>query len=110
MLTDFTPENGATRIVPFSHHLQRDPTRDAYPQEIPVTGKKGTVFLYHNGLWHRVAANTTSDQHRMLCLLSYIPPGVHRPPEEWPLVKREAYTQFPPRLQRLLERSVESMR
>jgi ectoine hydroxylase-related dioxygenase (phytanoyl-CoA dioxygenase family) len=107
MLTDFTPENGATRIIPFSHHVPRPPSRDAYPQEIPVTGKKGTAFLYHNGLWHRAAANTTSDQHRMLGLNFYIPAGVYRPPEEWPLIKREAYAQFPPRLQQLLERSLE---
>jgi ectoine hydroxylase-related dioxygenase (phytanoyl-CoA dioxygenase family) len=110
MLTDFTPENGATRIIPFSHHVQRPPTRDAYPHEIPVTGKKGTAFLYHNGLWHRAAANTTSDQHRMLASLFYIPASSYRPPEAWPHVKREVYAQFPQRLQQLLERAVEPIR
>ena len=29
------------------------------------------------------------------------------PPEEWPLVPQNLYAQFPPRLQQLLERSVE---
>jgi ectoine hydroxylase-related dioxygenase (phytanoyl-CoA dioxygenase family) len=107
MLTDFTAENGATKIVPFSHHLERPPARESYPQEIPVTGKRGSVFLYHNALWHRAGANTTSDQHRMLASLFYIPADIHRPPTNWPLLKRAVYARFSPRMQQLMERSVE---
>lgn len=107
MLTDGTPENGATRIVPFSHHTQRGPSRDSYPQEIPVTGKKGMAFVYHNGLWHRNGANTTTDQHRMFANVYYMPTWVHRPPGTWPLIKREIYETFPSRLQELVARSLE---
>ena len=107
MLTDGTPENGATRIVPFSHHTQRAPSRESYPQEIPVTGKKGSAFVYHNGLWHRTGANTTTDQHRMFANIYYMPMWVYRPPSTWPLVKRKIYDSFPPRLQELLVHSVE---
>ena len=107
MLTDSTPENGATRIVPFSHLTQRGPSRDSYPQEMPVTGKKGTVFVYHNGLWHRSGANTTTDQHRMLANVYYMPAVLYRGPTAWPLIKREVYETFSPRLQELTARSAE---
>ena len=41
MLTDFTVENGATRVVPFNHHTRRAPTLNrTYSQEIPVVGKR----------------------------------------------------------------------
>ena len=107
MLTDSTAENGATQIVPFSHHTQRSPSRDSYPQEIPVTGTKGTAFVYHNGLWHRSGANTTTDHHRMFANIYYTPMCIYRPPTAWPLVTREIYETFPPRLQELLVHSVE---
>ena len=108
MLRDATAENGATRIVPFSHHLQRGPTRPEYPQEIPVVGKAGDMFLYHNQLWHRSGANTTTDDYRNLANIYYIPGSLHRPPNSWPLVKRDVCQTFSPRLQELLARSVEA--
>ena len=109
MLTDFTAQNGATVVVPFSHHTRRPPTPNrTYPQEIPVLGKKGSVFVFHNGIWHRSGANTTRDGHRMAANILYIPWFINRPQEDWPLVKREIYEGFPPRLQELLVRSVEA--
>ena len=108
MLTDFTYENGATMIVPFSHHTRRSPTRAAYPQEIPVLGKKGSVCVFYDSLWHRSGANTTTDQHRMSANVFYLPWFIHRSDGQWPRVKRELYAQFPPRLQELLVRSVEN--
>jgi ectoine hydroxylase-related dioxygenase (phytanoyl-CoA dioxygenase family) len=108
MLTDFTVENGATRVVPFSHHTRRAPVPDrTYPQEIPVVGKKGSLLVFHNNLWHRSGANTTRDQHRMAMNTGYIPWFIDRPKETWPLVKREIHDQLSPRLQELLVRSVE---
>ncbi len=107
MLSDFTQKNGATAVVPFSHHSRRPPSRDHYPQEIPLVGKRGSVALFVNGLWHRSGANTTSDQHRMAASMFYTPEFLHRPRQGWPLVKRELYNKFPSRMQQLLARSVE---
>ena len=107
MLTDFTPHNGATTIVPFSHHSRRPPTQSEYPHELPLVGRKGSVAVFVNGAWHRSGANTTTDQHRMAANMFYIPGFLNRPRTGWPLVKREVYDQFTPRLQGLLERSVE---
>ena len=107
MLTDFTLENGATMVVPFSHHALRSPTQGSYPQETPVVGKKGSVFVFYDRLWHRSGANTSSDQHRMAANILYLPWYIHRSDEQWPRVKHEIYDQFPSRLQELLVRSVE---
>ena len=105
MLTDFTAENGATLAVPFSHHTGRAPARTAYPQEIPIIGKKGSVLIFDGRIWHRSGANTTSDQHRMAANMMYLPGSVDRG-GEWPLVSRERYKQFPPQLQAMLVQSV----
>lgn len=108
MLTDFTPENGATRVVPGSHLSGHSPSRDrAYSHEMPAVGKKGSVLMWHGALWHRNGPNTTVDRHRVGANVAYIPWVVHRPPEAWPLVRRELYEQFPDRLRQLLVRSVE---
>ena len=73
MLTDFTAENGATLAVPFSHHTGRPPGRNAYPQEIPIVGEKGSVLIFDGRIWHRSGANTTTDQHRMAANMMYLP-------------------------------------
>ena len=108
MLSDGSVENGATRIVPFSHHTRRGPRVLPMPPEVSIVGERGSLFVYHNGLWHAISANTTADQHRVFANAFYTPKFVHRPRRIWPLVKREVYDTFPPRLQELLARSAEN--
>jgi ectoine hydroxylase-related dioxygenase (phytanoyl-CoA dioxygenase family) len=108
MLTDFTADNGATRVVPGSHLSGRPPNREIrYLHEIPAVGKKGSVLIWNGALWHANGANATADQHRMGANLGYVPKFVHRPPEAWPLLRRALYDRFPEPLQQLLARSVE---
>ena len=66
MLDDFTPENGATRVVPESHTWGTRP-QDAladpmapHPQEVLVTGKAGTIAVMNAHAWHGGTANRTS--------------------------------------------------
>ena len=107
MLTDFTVENGATHVIPFSRHTGYGPQRKRYPQEIQVVGKQGSVFVFDDCSWHQSGANTSKDQHRMGANMLYQPSGDERPPEGWPLVKRPLYNEFPPLLQHVLRKSVE---
>ena len=107
MLTDFTEDNGATRMVPGSHLSGRMPREGDEAEEIPVTGKQGSVLIWHGAVWHRNGPNTSATRHRMGANVAYIPSFIHRPPDGWPLVERELYDRFPERLQQLLERSVE---
>ena len=60
-LCDFTPYNGATRIVPGSHRrpdLQRlSGNLEAHPDEMLLLGPAGTVFLFNGHLLHSGTLN-----------------------------------------------------
>jgi ectoine hydroxylase-related dioxygenase (phytanoyl-CoA dioxygenase family) len=79
MLTDFSAENGGTLIVPGSQKLPDNPSGDngidceaPHPNEINVTGKAGSVFLYDSRLWHSIAPNRSS-QPRVAISVRYAP-------------------------------------
>jgi len=69
MLDDFTPENGATRIVPGSHRWGQVPPPGMYqvhPQQQLVTGKAGTVVVMNAHMWHGGTANRTAAPRRAM--------------------------------------------
>jgi len=65
MLTDFTVENGATGIVPLSHRSGRKgPPPEITPDSDlirPVTGRRGSVAIWHGGAYHMSRPNTSTD-------------------------------------------------
>jgi ectoine hydroxylase-related dioxygenase (phytanoyl-CoA dioxygenase family) len=72
MLDDFTPENGALRVVPGSHKWNKRP-QDAlddpnaqHPQEQLVTGKAGDVVVVNAATWHGGTLNTTERPRRAM--------------------------------------------
>ena len=101
MLTDYTADNGATVVVPFSHHTRRPPTRANYPQEVPALGPKGSAFLMRPGVWHRRGENISRDEYRGTVNVFYLPRYIHRPKDTWPLVKQSVYERLPARLQEM---------
>ena len=69
MLDDFTPENGATRIVPGSHLWRRLPPADFFephPSEQLVLGKAGDVVIMNAHMWHGGTANRTPAPRRAM--------------------------------------------
>jgi ectoine hydroxylase-related dioxygenase (phytanoyl-CoA dioxygenase family) len=72
MLDDFTPENGATRLVPGSHRWGMTPQQaqvdvDApHPREILLTGRAGTVAVMNAHMWHGGTANRTAAPRRAM--------------------------------------------
>ncbi|HEV2352520.1 MAG TPA: phytanoyl-CoA dioxygenase family protein [Terriglobia bacterium] len=72
MLDDFTPHNGALRLVPGSHRWGKLPQQAladlvaAHPQEILITGAAGTVVVMNAHLWHGGTANRTAAPRRAL--------------------------------------------
>ena len=62
-LTDFTADNGATNVVPFTHTAGRPPRADrdyrefARALEMPA----GSVAFLHCALWHRRGTNVTGE-------------------------------------------------
>jgi ectoine hydroxylase-related dioxygenase (phytanoyl-CoA dioxygenase family) len=72
LLDDFTPENGATRVVPGSHRRRAlpgdemtDPTAD-HPDQIQLTAEAGTVVIFNSHLWHGGTQNQTPNPRRAL--------------------------------------------
>jgi ectoine hydroxylase-related dioxygenase (phytanoyl-CoA dioxygenase family) len=77
-ITDFTAENGATRVIPGSHKARLDPGKsieevvakaDEPPpaevgEPIPAVMKAGSVVVLHGSLWHGGGANR-SDKRRL---------------------------------------------
>jgi len=82
MLDDFTPENGATRIVPGTHRLDHGPDWSNLPDTEPVCGPAGTAFVFEGRLWHQTGANVTKDERRHGILAYYCRPFI-RQQENW---------------------------
>jgi len=66
MLDDFTPDNGATRMIPGSHKwgtrpqdVLEDPMA-AHPDEVLLTGKAGGIAVMNAHMWHGGTANRTA--------------------------------------------------
>jgi ectoine hydroxylase-related dioxygenase (phytanoyl-CoA dioxygenase family) len=66
MLDDFTPENGATRVIPGSHKWRQRP-QDVlddllapHPAEVLVVGKAGSIAVMNAHVWHGGTGNRTS--------------------------------------------------
>lgn len=72
MLDDFTRENGATHLVPGTHHshaLPKEVLADVYaphPDEIVACGKAGDVLAFNAHCWHTGGANITDGQRRAI--------------------------------------------
>jgi len=59
-VTEFTEENGATRIIPGSHKRDHSPIYGRRYESIPAVMPKGSVVIYDGAMWHGGGANRTS--------------------------------------------------
>jgi ectoine hydroxylase-related dioxygenase (phytanoyl-CoA dioxygenase family) len=72
LLDDFTPENGATRVIPGSHKWGKLPQQEladpvaAHPREVLVTAPAGSVVIMNTHAWHGGTANRTANHRRAL--------------------------------------------
>jgi ectoine hydroxylase-related dioxygenase (phytanoyl-CoA dioxygenase family) len=66
LIDDFTPDNGATRVVPGSHRWGNRPQdvladpMAPHPDEVLVLGPAGSVVIMNSHVWHGGTANRTS--------------------------------------------------
>ena len=74
-ITDFTKENGATRLLPGTHKAEAplDFTKDYQEVDgmIPAEMKAGSVLIFNGSLWHQASDNVTQDEHRLGLQVSY---------------------------------------
>ncbi len=59
MVSDFSAENGGTRIVPGSHLSGINPEPFGEYQTINATGKAGSVVIFEGRTWHAADINTS---------------------------------------------------
>ncbi|MBL8797512.1 MAG: phytanoyl-CoA dioxygenase family protein [Planctomycetia bacterium] len=107
LLDDFTPDNGAIRVVPGSHRWGRLPQSELadpkarHPQELLLTAPAGTVVVMNAHLWHGGTGNRTAQPRTALHIFFA---RRDKPQQQYQkqLVRPEVQAQFSPPLRWLL--------
>ena len=107
-LTDFTEENGATRIIPGSHLADSSPEYGKHYDSIPAEMKKGSVLIWHGSLWHGGGANRT-DQRRVGIAMNYCAGFIRQQENQQLGIPLEIAKGFSPRLRELVGYGVYQM-
>lgn len=99
-LTDFTAENGGTRIVPGSHlwPLEREPRDDEIRSTVMT---RGSVAFYDGRTRHGGGANRSA-KPRIGVLLGYLVGWLRQEENQYLTAPPEIARHFPERLQRLI--------
>ena len=100
--TDFTEENGATRVIPGSNHWSDFEDRGTPEDTIPAVMQAGDALFFSGKTVHGGGANKTSNDYRRAVAFA-INPGFLTGEEAYPfLVDLEVAKTLTPRVQRLL--------
>jgi ectoine hydroxylase-related dioxygenase (phytanoyl-CoA dioxygenase family) len=99
-LDDFTADNGATHLVPFSHTWTE--AIDQSVETIQVELKSGSVLIWEGGMWHGAGANLTTDQERMGFFISHQVSYLRPSEPQLVAIPREVVREMPHKLQRLV--------
>ena len=104
-LSDFTAENGATRLVPGSHLWDdvRQPTEEETVQAIMP---KGSFCMFLGGVYHGGGQNFTDDQWRMGMFVGYTLGWLRQEQNFYMAVPPELAKTMPEKLARLLGYSI----
>jgi len=100
-LTDFTEENGATRLIPGSHLRDRSPDYGRPYDTMAAEMRKGSVLVWHGSLWHGGGANTT-DRRRVGIAMNYCAGYIRQQENQQLGIPREVAQNFGPRLKELV--------
>ena len=100
-LTDFTAENGATRIVPGTHRSPDLPDYFGQYDAKPAVMPKGSVMVYNGSMWHGGGANRTGAR-RIGVAMNYCAGYIRQQENQQLGIPREVAAQFSPRLQELV--------
>ncbi len=100
-VTDFTEDNGATRIIPGSHLRDSSPAFGSHHDSVPAEMRRGSVMVYHGSLWHGGGANGT-DARRVGVAMNYCAGYVRQQENQQLGIPREVVRTFSPRLRELV--------
>lgn len=101
-LTDFTAENGATRIVPGSHREPGHPQPDDNSRAIAAEMAAGSVMVMDSQLWHCGGPNTTADEWRLGLNVQYVRGFFRTQQNQYLSVPTDKIAGYPKRLRELL--------
>ena len=104
-LTDFTAENGATRLVPGSHTSPRIPKTGDRPEFVQAAMPAGGALVYHGSLWHAGGANR-SRERRVGVIVNYCAGFLRQEEAQLLAIPPEQVATFPPRLRGLVGYSI----
>ena len=100
--TDFTEENGATRLIPGSNHWDNFEDRGTPEATIPAEMKAGDALFFSGKTVHGGGANRTTDEYRRAVAFA-LNPGYLTGEEAYAFtVSMETAKTLSPRVQRLL--------
>jgi ectoine hydroxylase-related dioxygenase (phytanoyl-CoA dioxygenase family) len=102
-LTDFTEENGATRILPGTHLENRSPDLEitAEPRGVAAEMTKGSVLVFNGSVWHGGGANRSSAP-RIGLAMNYCVGWMRQQENQQLGIPRETAKRFSPRLRKLV--------
>lgn len=100
-LTDFTEDNGATRLVPGSHLADSSPEYGADVPTVAAEMPKGSVLIWHGSLWHGGGANRSGGR-RVGIAMNYCAGYIRQQENQQLGIPPEVVRAFPPRLQELV--------
>ena len=104
-ISDFTEENGATRLIPGSHKAGDMPEYDVELDSIAGEMSAGSIIFWHGSLWHGGGTNRTDE--RRYSISNYYCHGFIRQQENQQLgIPTDLAIKFPRRLQELCGYSV----
>lgn len=97
-VTDFTEENGATRLVPRSHLGTEEPDFGGQYDSVAATMRAGDALVWHGGLFHGGGANRTTAS-RTGVAITYVAGWLRTQEAQVLAVPVETAARFPARLQ-----------
>jgi ectoine hydroxylase-related dioxygenase (phytanoyl-CoA dioxygenase family) len=104
-ITDFTEENGATRLIPRSHLRDEAPNPLELYETIPAEMEKGSVLVWVGSVWHGGGSNRTKAR-RVGIAMNYCAGYIRQQENQQLGIPPQLVKQFPRRLQELVGYSV----
>jgi ectoine hydroxylase-related dioxygenase (phytanoyl-CoA dioxygenase family) len=99
-LTDFTEENGATRLVPRTHTADRSPNFGEPLETVGAVMKRGSVLVWNGSLWHGGGANVSTER-RIGLAMNYCAGWMRQQENQQLGIPLEIAKGFSPRLRKL---------